>query len=130
MVSGRHKTGGGGGPWIEFDSPKPPRVTDHYDTSLEGSGIVSDRCQWWIRQINRGWRPNRRTLRCCWDCNSEWMGIYGWEYIEYIWPLLWPPPEPKPVYLGPPTLEEWLKSEMLEMFEIELLKQVLYGDGS
>lgn len=134
MVKGRHKTGGGGGPWVEYDSPKPPPVEDHYDLSTEASGVLSERAQWWLRQIERGWRPSRRVLNCCWDCNSEWLGVYGWEYIDHIRDALWPPPPPKPVYEGPKTLLDTLKdmfmSEMKLMLDEEIDRVILYGEGS
>jgi len=88
-VSVRHKkTGGGGGPWIEFDSPKPAKVPDEYDYCADPPPELSERCKWWVRQIARGWRPNRFFNRECRDCRAAWLGVYLWEYLHVIDPAL------------------------------------------
>lgn len=81
------KTGGGGGVWIELESPKPPKVEDHYEYWGEAPPERSQRCEYWVRQIERGWRPNRR-IPDCYCCGSEWHGVYIWEYLHIIRPLL------------------------------------------
>lgn len=141
------KLGGGGMPRIEFDSPKPPPVHDHYDTSTEKSGVLSERCQWWLRQIERGWRPNRRILNCCWDCNSEWLGVYGWEYTDVICVALGngrfgdfdraaaeraealrlrTPLGPKDAL---DSFKDDLNQNMLAMLKEEIDRAILYGEG-
>lgn len=147
-LKGPARTGGGGGAWVEFDTPKPPRVADHYDNSTEASGIISERCAWWLRQIERGWRPNRRVASECWDCSAEWYGVYAWEFIGPICRALKngrlgdfdradaERKEAKRLRtpLGPMTAEEWFAAELSKKIyeELRLVEDnaILYGDGS
>lgn len=82
------KTGGGGGMWVELERPKPPRVADHYTYWGDEPPEVSARCQYWLRQIERGWRPNGEISSKCYDCSAEWFGVYIWEWTNLIWPKL------------------------------------------
>lgn len=138
------KLGGEGLPRIDFDSPKPPRVKDHYKYWGDPPPELSERCQWWVRHIEKGWRPNRRIRAECYDCSAEWYGIYIWEFIEVICPALQngrmgdrdraEEERRKLIPLGPLTFEEWfmqgIKIKMLALLEEESLTQILYGDGS
>lgn len=81
------KTGGEGTDWVILEKPKPPRVEDHYQYWGEAPPEPSQRCIYWVRQIERGWRPNRR-IPDCYCCGSEWHGVYIWEYLNVIRPLL------------------------------------------
>jgi hypothetical protein len=141
----RGKTGGGNTEWVEYDSPKPPAVPEHERYGNVGQAVpyhvgpnpddkLSERAKWWLRQIERGWRPNKRNLNCCWDCNTEWLGVRGWEYMEYIQPALRPPvPPPPPVY-GPPTFAEFfaagIKADLDKALTDELDRMLLWGDGT
>ncbi|MBB3041188.1 hypothetical protein [Nocardioides soli] len=89
------KTGGGGGKWVAYDSPKPPAVADHYAFWGDAPPTRSERCAWWVRQIERGWRPNRRIAGECYDCSAEWYGVYIWEYLNVIAPALSSPTAPE-----------------------------------
>lgn len=80
------KLGGLGRPRIELDKPKPPRVDDIYRYWGDPPPELSERCQYWVRQIAKGWFPNRRIRAECRDCSAEWYGIYIWEYINVIYP--------------------------------------------
>lgn len=81
------KTGGWGGTWIELEKPKPPRVGESDQYWSEAPPEISERCNYWARQIERGWRPNRH-IPDCYCCFSEWLGVYIWEYQNVIQPLL------------------------------------------
>jgi hypothetical protein len=85
---GATKTGGGCTEWVVLETPKPPRVDDHYRYWTEAPPSLSPRCTYWARQIQRGWRPNRRIRAECYDCSAQWYGIYIWEYINVIQPLI------------------------------------------
>lgn len=82
------KTGGGGGRWVILERPKPPKVSDRYRYWGEQPPELSERCRYWVRQIERGWRPNRLINRHCYDCSADWYGVYIWEYLHAIYPLL------------------------------------------
>lgn len=87
-MTGAQKTGGMGTKWIELEFPKPPPVRDHYLYWNDAPPAVSARCQYWVRQIERGWRPNRRIRAECYDCSASWYGVYIWEYNNIIQPLI------------------------------------------
>lgn len=82
------KTGGGGGAWVAIERPKPPRVDDHYRYWGDQPPALSERCRYWLRQIDLGWRPNRFLARECYDCASQWYGVYIWEFLHVIQPRL------------------------------------------
>lgn len=82
------KTGGWGSPWVTLERPKPPRVTDRYAYWGEPPPVRSERCWYWMRQIDRGWRPNRAIDSHCYDCSAEWYGIWIWEYLNVLAPRL------------------------------------------
>ena len=78
------KTGGMGGPWIAYDSPKPPAVADHYAYWGSPPPVPSERCAWWMRQIERGWRPNKYLRSEGFDTAAETYGVYVFEYLFVI----------------------------------------------
>lgn len=82
------KTGGWGGAWVALERPKPPRVDDRYLYWTDPPPEPSPRCSYWLRQIDRGWRPNRAIEGHCYDCSAEWYGVYIWEYLNAIGPRL------------------------------------------
>lgn len=67
---------------------KPPRVADHYLYWTEPPPEESARCTYWLAKIKDGWRPNRRLRGECYDCSSEILGIYIWEYFNKFQPAL------------------------------------------
>jgi hypothetical protein len=81
-------TGSRGREWVEFDCPRPPAVDDRYQYWGEPPPERSPRCEWWVRQIEQGWRPNRRYLREGYDSASELYGVYIWEYLNVIRPMV------------------------------------------
>lgn len=82
------KTGGWGGPWVELERPKPPPVADEYAYWGNPPPKLSPRCVYWMRQIQRGWRPNRRIQIMGWSSSTEWFGVWTWEYLNVIYPKL------------------------------------------
>lgn len=84
----RGKTGGDAGAWIELEKPRPPAVGDHYQFWGDRPPERSERCAYWLRQIERGWLPNRRWAREGYDAASELYGVYIWEYLNEITPAL------------------------------------------
>lgn len=48
----------------------------------------SERCAWWKARIRAGWRPNRRIATMGYDGASYFYGVYIWEYLNVIEPLL------------------------------------------
>ena len=84
----RPRTGGGGGVWVELESPRVPPVGDRYAYWNEPPMEMSPRCAWWLRQIDRGWRSNRSWRGQGYDNGSEQYGVYIWEYQNLIEPAL------------------------------------------
>lgn len=82
------KTGGMGGTWVEIERPKPAPVADHYAYWADPPPVRSERCAYWLRQIKRGWRPNRFVRREGYDSSAQWYGIYIWEYLNEIVPAI------------------------------------------
>lgn len=82
------KTGAEGRQWVEYDSPKPPPVLDRYAYWAEEPPERSMRCSWWVRQIERGWLPNNRINTMGYDEKSEWFGVWIWEYINVLYPMI------------------------------------------
>ena len=81
------KTGGWNSPWVTLE-PKPLKVTNHYDFWGSLPTELSPRCMYWLRQIDRGWRPNRYVRRMGYDESAEWYGVYIAEYNHLIVPRL------------------------------------------
>lgn len=82
------RTGAWDTPWVELP-PKPPRVTNSYDYWSDKPPEQSDRCTFWLHAIqNLGWRPNRRISGEGYDTSAHWYGIYLWEYLHVIFPIL------------------------------------------
>lgn len=82
------KTGSSNRPWVELEQPKPPRVDDEYRYYDHRPPRESERCAYWLRQIQRGWRPNRRLRTESRDAVAFWLGVYVWEYRHRILPAL------------------------------------------
>lgn len=87
------KTGTDGRPWIELESPKPPCVRDKYEYWTLPPPEPSERLTYWMRQIERGWRPSRRVGGMSYDSSAGWFGVYLWEYLNVIYPALREDPE-------------------------------------
>lgn len=68
--------------------PLPPRVTDRYLHWNRPPRQVSDRCHAWAARIAAGWKRNRRIGMMGYDAVSEWFGVYIWEWLNVLAPLL------------------------------------------
>lgn len=82
------RTGSEGGPWVQLDRPKPPCVADRYLYWSEPPPALSLRCLYWAHQIDRGWLPNRRISGYGYDTSAGWYGVYIWEYLHILHPLI------------------------------------------
>lgn len=82
------RTGSGGRPWVQVERPKPPPVEDRYLYWSDPPHAVSLRCLYWARQIDRGWLPNRRIGSYGYDTSAGWYGVYIWEYLNILFPLI------------------------------------------
>ncbi|WP_280420031.1 hypothetical protein [Nocardia carnea] len=83
-----HRTGSAGRPWIELERPKPPKITDEMLYWADRPPELSERCRYWVRQLERGWLPNRRISMKCYHCSAVWYGVYLWEYLNVLAPLI------------------------------------------
>lgn len=81
------KTGGMGTAWVTLP-PKPARVSDHYSFWAEPPPELSERCTYWVEQLERGWVPNRHVRIEGYDAASQWFGVYIWEYLNIISPMI------------------------------------------
>jgi hypothetical protein len=68
--------------------PAPPRVGGNEEYWSEPPPKRSARCQWWVDRIRAGWRPSGRINRMGYYGSSEYYGVYIWEYLHVISPLL------------------------------------------
>jgi hypothetical protein len=74
---------------VTYERPaKPPKVDDHYRYWGKAPPERSPRCQYWVDQIKRGWKRNRRIGMMGYDEGSEWFGVYIWEYQNVLMPLM------------------------------------------
>lgn len=67
---------------------KPPGVDDIETFWTEPPPERSLRLVWWLGEIERGWRPNRRIRLMGYHCSAEYFGVYIWEYLHVLSPLL------------------------------------------
>lgn len=82
------RTGSEGRLWVQLDRPKPPRIHDEMEYWESPPPQPSERCLYWTRQIERGWLPNRRISGECYHCSAVWYGVYIWEYLHVLAPLI------------------------------------------
>jgi hypothetical protein len=66
----------------------PGRVEDVERYWTSGPDEHSARCQWWMKRIEDGWRPNRRINTLGYHEMAEYFGVYIWEYLNVIYPVL------------------------------------------
>lgn len=66
----------------------PARVKDHRAYWTSPPAEQSPRCAWWIDRIKAGWRPNRRIRALGYDDSAEFFGVYIWEWLNVLSPLL------------------------------------------
>lgn len=82
------KTGSENRPWITLESPKPPPVAEVEDYWGSPPPGLSARCWYWMRQIERGWLPNRRISGEGYHSSAIWYGVWIWEWLNIIYPLI------------------------------------------
>lgn len=82
------RTGTEGRPWVELERPKPHPVADRYLYWSDPPPRLSEACLYWTRQIVRGWLPNRRIGSYGYDTSAGWYGVYIWEYLNVIYPMI------------------------------------------
>ncbi len=82
------KTGSGGTAWLELERPKPPRVADVYAFWGDSPPELSERCRYWLRQIERGWLPNRHISTMGRDATAVWFGVYLYEWCDVLYPAI------------------------------------------
>lgn len=68
--------------------PAPPRVEDPYAYWTKEPPAASPRCAWWVERISEGWRPNSRVEGMGYDDSSFYYGVYVWEYLHVLRPLI------------------------------------------
>lgn len=69
-------------------SDKPPAVEDVEAYWSNPPMVPSDRCIWWVKQIENGWYPNRRINQLGYYLSAEFYGVYIYEYINVLSPLI------------------------------------------
>ncbi len=67
---------------------------------------LSARCRYWIRRIEKGWRGNRRFIRMGYDEAAEYLGVYIWEWLNVLSPLLDLKRRTTPCLDGPASSDE------------------------
>lgn len=68
---------------------RPSKVKEVMDFWTQPPPELSDRCKWWIRQFENGWTPNRRWCGSQgYHLTAEMYGVYIWEYLNVISPLI------------------------------------------
>ena len=49
----------------------------------------SPNCVKWVAKIQGGWSPNRRIRTLGYYSSAEWFGVYIWEYLNVLRPMLY-----------------------------------------
>ena len=69
----------------------PPRVKHAETWWVTPPPAPSPRLAAWVRAIDAGWRPNKRVKRMkCSRTAADFFGVYTWEYLAVLAPLLYP----------------------------------------
>lgn len=82
------RTGSEGCPWVQLQRPKPPRIVDEMQYWSTEPPQPSPRCIYWVKQIERGWLPNRRISMNGYHPAAIWYGVFIWEYLNVIAPMV------------------------------------------
>lgn len=61
---------------------------DRYEYWSQPPLAPSPRLAYWQARIAAGWRPNKRIRGLGYDGAAEFYGVYMWEYLEVLWPIL------------------------------------------
>lgn len=70
-------------------SPAPPRVLDETLYWGRPPPTPSERLLWWKKRVAGGWRPNRRIGGLGYHESACYYGVYIWEWINVLSPLLY-----------------------------------------
>jgi len=84
----RGRTGGDNTPWVVLEKPKPAKVADVTEHWGGAPPEPSARCLYWLRHIRRGWRPSARVMSEGYHGTAEWFGVYLFEYLQVLCPIL------------------------------------------
>ncbi len=67
---------------------RPRAVEDVEQFWIEPPLFRSSRCEWWVKKIEAGWRPNRRISMMGYYESARFFGVFIWEYLHVIAPML------------------------------------------
>lgn len=81
--------------------PNPPKVTNIEQYWTIEPPDLSLRCRYWIRRIERGWRGNKRFRGKGYHDSAEYLGVYIWEWLHVLSPLLAHKMRTDPCPVGP-----------------------------
>lgn len=63
---------------------------DRYEYWADPPPEPSPRLLTWVEKIRNGWYPNKRIRAEGYDSSADFYGVYIWEYLHVIAPLIWP----------------------------------------
>lgn len=49
----------------------------------------SPKLAYWVEKIKNGWKPNKRIRSMGYSTATQFFGVYVWEYINVIAPLIY-----------------------------------------
>ena len=67
---------------------QPMKVRDSYEHWAQPPSELSPRCWMWVEKIIAGWKRNNRIATMGYDSAAHYFGVYIWEYIHILYPLL------------------------------------------
>lgn len=67
---------------------QPTRVANTETYWTEAPPEESPRCRMWRERIVAGWRPNSRIRTMGYYDSAAYYGVYIWEYLNIISPML------------------------------------------
>lgn len=73
---------------IDMRRAAPQRVSDPEKYWADAPPEESERCTWWVSRIREGWRGNTRIRTMGYYEAAHYFGVYIWEYLEVISPML------------------------------------------
>lgn len=71
--------------------PTPKQVKDITEYWTSPPPERSERAKYWLQKLNDGWKPNRRIRQLGYEGAAEFFGVYIWEYINVLSPLIHKP---------------------------------------
>lgn len=66
----------------------PTQVKDVTEYWTSPPPEQSARAKYWLERLNAGWRPNRRIRQFGYHEAAKFFGVYIWEYINVLSPLI------------------------------------------